>query len=246
MKKIFLATTALVTLMVGAANADMYAKPERQYRDCAADRFRGSYVGINGGGVSWTANRTDQDEVLVDTATYVQREWGGVIGGQIGYNWGGGCKTIWGVELDGDWSSARAGTQLIPNAGFFNINSRFDGLVTARTRAGVVLDNMLLYVTGGVAAGHFNTTYTNQFLGIPGVVAGFTFQSNVDEWRWGMVAGVGAEWAWTDPVSIRSEVLYVDFADSEKRSLFAAASTFATFTQSNSMWISRLGINLKF
>ena len=215
---------------------------------CAADRFRGSYIGINGGGVNWTANRTDQDEVLVDTATYVQREWAGVIGGQIGYNWVGGCNTLWGIELDGDWSNASASTQLIPNAPLFNINinSQFDGLVTARTRAGLVLDNVLLYVTGGVAAGHFNTTYTSQFLGIPGVVTGFTNQASVDEWRWGMVAGVGAEWAWSDRVSIRSEVLYVDFVDSEKRVLFAAPATFANFTQSDSMWISRLGVNLKF
>jgi opacity protein-like surface antigen len=248
MRKIFLATAALVTLMVGVAEADGYVKTGRSYRDCAADRFRGGYIGINGGGVNWTANRTDQDEVLVDSATYVQREWGGVIGGQIGYNWLGGCNTIWGVELDGDWSSAEAGTRIIPNAPLFNINinSRFDGLVTARGRAGVVLDNLLLYATGGIATGHFETTYTNQFLGIPGVVAGTTSRASVDEWRWAMVAGVGAEWAWSNHMSIRSEVLYVDFADSEKRFLFAAPATFATFTQSDSMWISRLGINFKF
>ena len=79
------------------------------------DEFSGGYVGINGGTVNWTANRTDQDEVLVDTATYVQKKWGGVVGGQIGYNWTS-CNTVFGIEVDGDWSSARATTQLIPNA----------------------------------------------------------------------------------------------------------------------------------
>jgi outer membrane immunogenic protein len=215
---------------------------------CAVDRFRGGYIGINGGVVNWTANRTDQDEVLVDSATYVQRDWSGVIGGQIGYNWGSGCSTLWGVEIDGDWSNARASTQIIPNAPLFDIDikSRFEGLVTARTRVGIVHDNVLLYLTGGVATGHFNTTYTNRFLGIAGVIPGVTNQASVDEWRWGMVAGAGAEWAWTDRVTIRSEVLYVDFADSEKRFLFAPPATFANFTQSDSMWISRLGVNFKF
>ena len=37
------------------------------------NQFGGGDVGINGGTVNWTANWTDQDEVLVDTATYVQR-----------------------------------------------------------------------------------------------------------------------------------------------------------------------------
>ena len=54
------------------------------------------------------------------------------------------------------------------------------------------MDNLLLYVTGGLAAGHFKTTYTNQFIGIPGVVPGFLFQADNSQWRWGMAAGFGA------------------------------------------------------
>ena len=183
--------------------------------------------------MNWTANRTDQDEVLVDTATYVQKKWGGVVGGQIGYNWTT-CNTLWGIEVDGDWVYAKATTQLIPNASpllNLNIESRFDALVTARTRAGIVIDNLLLYVTGGIAAGHFKTTYTNQFLGIAGVVPGFLFQAESREWRWGLAAGFGAEWAWSDRVSLRSEVLYVDFVDRENRYLFAPPATFANFTR---------------
>jgi outer membrane immunogenic protein len=250
MKKLLLATAAIAMLSAGAPAiaADMAVKAVRPLPPpCAAAKFSGGYIGINGGGVNWQANRTDQDEVLVDTATYVQKKWGGVIGGQIGYNWTT-CNTLWGVELDGDWSSAKVTTQLIPNASpllNLNIHSRFDGLVTARTRTGVVLDNLLIYVTGGVAAGHFRTTYTNQFAGIAGAVPGFLFQADFNQWRWGWVAGFGTEWAWTDRVSLRSEVLYVDFPDRERRFLFAPPATFANFTESDSMWITRVGINVK-
>jgi outer membrane immunogenic protein len=251
MKKLFLATAAVFAFSAGSAGAADLARPVYKAAPaappCAAAKFSGGYIGINGGGVNWQANRTDQDEVLVDSATYVQKKWGGVIGGQIGYNWTT-CNTLWGVELDGDWSSAKVTTQLIPNSPLFNINitSRFDGLVTARTRAGVVLDNLLIYVTGGAAAGHFKTSFTNQFNGIPGVIAGFTNQADTSQWRWGWVAGFGTEWAWTDRVTLRSEVLYVDFVDRENRFLFAPPATFANFTQSDSMWISRVGINVKF
>ena len=190
MKKIVLAAAAVMVVTGSASAADMPVKYAPPVKVCAADWFRGGYIGVNGGGVNWTANRTDQDEVLVDTATYVQKKWGGVVGGQIGYNWTT-CNTLWGIELDGDWAYAKATTQLLPNSPFFNINieSRFDALLTARTRTGIVLDNLLLYVTGGIAAGHFKTTYTNQFLGIAGVVPGFLFQAESREWRWGLAAG---------------------------------------------------------
>ena len=86
MKKFVLATIALLALGAEFAQADGYISAPAG-RTCAATRWQGSYIGINGGAVNWTANRTDQDEVLVDTATYVQKSWGGVVGGQIGYNW---------------------------------------------------------------------------------------------------------------------------------------------------------------
>jgi outer membrane immunogenic protein len=220
-------------------------------RTCAADQFRGFYVGVNGGGVNWTANRTDLDGALVGSATIVQKNWGGAVGGQAGYNWGT-CNTIWGVELDGDWLSTRVNTQLVPNSTFStaSINSRFDALVTARARTGIVIDNLLLYVTGGAAAGHFKTTYSSQFLGFPGffVSPGPLNSATNDEWRWGLVAGFGTEWAWTDRISIRSEVLYVDFVDRSKRFLFAPTpppGSFATFTESDSAWITRIGLNIK-
>ena len=60
-----------------------------------------------------------------------------------------------------------------------------------------------------------------------------------------MAAGFGVEWALSDRVSIRSEVLYVDFLDHSKRFLLAAPTTFATFTESDSAWISRIGLNVK-
>jgi outer membrane immunogenic protein len=248
MKKIVLAAAAIMVVAGSASAADMPVKYTPPVKVCPADWFRGGYIGVNGGFANWTANRTDQDEVLVDTATYVQKKWGGVIGGQIGYNWTT-CNTLWGIEIDGDWAFSRHNTlQLIPNAPFFNINieSRFDALLTARTRYGIVLDNLLLYVTGGVAAGHFRTTYTNQFLGIAGVIPGFTASVENSEWRWGLVAGIGAEWAWSDRVSIRSEVLYVDFVDRENRFLFAPPATFANFTESDSIWVSRIALNVKF
>src|SRR5882724_5782224 len=139
MKRIFLSTLAAAGVLSGggafAADMAVKAAPLAVQR-CAADQFRGGYIGLNGGAANWTANRTDQDEVLVDTATYVQKSWAGMVGGQAGYNWGT-CNTIYGFEIDGDWLSGNVTTQLIPNASpllNINIQSRWDALVTARGR----------------------------------------------------------------------------------------------------------------
>jgi outer membrane immunogenic protein len=211
MKKLLLSAVAILSFGSFASAADLPVKggpaPVMARPACAAQWWQGGYIGVNGGGTHYTANRTDQDEVLVDTATYVQRDWGGTVGGQIGYNFAK-CQTLWGVELDGNWASNDIHTQLIPNASpllNINIQTRFDAIATARLRAGIVVDDILIYVTGGLAGGHFKTTYQNQFLGIPGAVPGFNFQAEFNEWRLGWVGGVGVDWKWTDRWSVRSE-----------------------------------------
>jgi outer membrane immunogenic protein len=178
----------------------------------------------------------------------VQKSWAGTVGAQAGYNWGT-CNTIFGIEVDGNWVSGRTHTQLIPNVPFFNINinSTWDTLVTGRARAGLVIDNMLLYVTGGVAAGRFHTNYFSA-INIPNVI-NITNQANTEQWRYGLAAGVGAEWALGNNWTLRSEVLYVDFVESSHRVLFIPApapGTFASFKESDSAWITRIGVNYKF
>jgi outer membrane immunogenic protein len=227
-----------------AAAADLAVRmPARAIANCPAAWFDGAYVGVNGGGVLWNANRTDQDGVIVDTTTTVQKKGSGVVGGQVGYNWTR-CNTLVGVEIDGDWSGARVTTQYFPNAippVNVNISSRFDGLVTGRVRAGVALDNLLVYVTGGVAGGHFRTTWTNIAPAVP-----LFLQADISEWAWGFAAGFGVEWAWTDRLSVRGEALYLDFLDRERTALFPPlVPPTANFTHSDSMWLARVGINLK-
>jgi outer membrane immunogenic protein len=249
MKKFLLSVAAIVSFGSVASAADLPTKgpaPVMARPSCAAPAWQGGYVGINGGGTHWTANRTDQDEVLVDTATYVLKDWGGTVGGHVGYNFAR-CQTLWGVEVDGAWLSNDQSIQLIPNAPLFNINiqTKFDALVTARLRGGIVVDDIYIYLTGGLAGGHFKTTYTNQFLGIAGVIPGTLGQASFNEWRLGWVGGIGSEWKWTDHWILRSEILYVDFPDRDHTVAFFPGTN-ATFTHSDSIWISRVGISYKF
>jgi outer membrane immunogenic protein len=237
MKRSFVAGAVLTCVLTGSAMAaDIPTKAPAARPPCAAAWWQGGYIGVNGGGVNYTANRTDQDEALFDVATYVQKKWGGLVGGQVGYNWTN-CNTFWGMEIDGSWSNTKVTTLLAPenNGDDIRITSRLNALVTGRARAGAALDKLLLYVTGGVAAARINTTWTN-----------FDDVAQIKEWRWGWVAGFGTEWAVTDRISLRSEVLYVDFVDRQHRVPFGSSDSFANFTHSDSAWIARVGLNVKF
>jgi outer membrane immunogenic protein len=139
------------------------------------------------------------------------------------------------MEIDGSWSNTKVTTFLIPESDDGRITSRLNALVTGRVRAGAALDNLLLYVTGGVAAARINTTWVDED------------EAQIKEWRWGWVAGFGTEWAFTDRISLRSEVLYVDFVDRQHRVPFSSPDgNFANFTHSDSAWIARVGLNVKF
>jgi outer membrane immunogenic protein len=244
MKKVFLAAAAALAVGTACAGAADLGVPRAAVQTCPAPLWAGFYVGGNAGGVIYSANRTDQDGVLGEIASYVQQKSGAVAGGQVGYNWTS-CHVLYGVEVDGDWASPRASTQIAPNTAGINVNisSRFDGLVTGRLRTGIAVDSLLLYLTGGIAGVHIHTTWSS--LGLPAALPGVLGLADFSEWQAAWVTGVGTEWAWTDRISIRSEVLYIGVPDREKSAVLFAPGVLANFTHSDSMWVSRVGLNIK-
>jgi outer membrane immunogenic protein len=203
--------------------------------NCAAGQFGGAHVGIHAGSVYHQAHRQDTDGFLTDNAGWTMNKWAGHAGGGIGYDWTT-CSTVWGIELDASWLFATKNfLPDNPNAGPAGdgITTRADWLATARLRSGVALDNLLIYATGGVAASRFRTTWVN---------APNTFDSR--ETRFGWVAGLGTEWAWSRNVSFKFETLYVGFTDRDRSVVIAGPATF-NFTHSDSMWISRIGLNYR-
>jgi opacity protein-like surface antigen len=235
--EIFLAALATALTAAAAAQAaDMRATKAAPAQTCAMNWYQGWYVGLNFGGADYKAFRTDQNAQLINVATYTQKQtgiFGG--GGQVGYNWTT-CYGLFGIEADGMDGSIVASTGLLPSSANadVSITSRLNGLVIMRGRGGLVLDKVLLYLTGGVAAVHTLTTYLN--------IAGdqFTFS----DWRWGWATGAGAELSITSNVSLRSEVLYIGVAD---RTYTFVSPTLGpgSFTHGDSLWVGRVGLNVK-
>src|ERR1700737_4902126 len=95
-KRTALAIT-IVFVITGSAAAADYPVRGAVRVGCPAAAFDGAYIGANGGGVWWSTNRTDQDAVVGEVTTYNQKTAGGIVGGQLGYNWAR-CNTLLGVE----------------------------------------------------------------------------------------------------------------------------------------------------
>ncbi len=241
LKLLSLAATAFVALAGSSVAAADRPVPAKSFRPpaCTTNWWQGWYLGINGAAGGYTAYRTDQDAqlTLTNPVTYTQKQsgiFGG--GGQFGYNWTT-CHGLLGIEIDGDDGSMAVSTGVLPNSPFSNVSitSRLNALVTARTRAGIVVDDTwLLYATGGVASVHTLTTYLNL------ASDQFTFS----DWRWGWVAGVGAELRISDNISLRSEALYIGVAD-RTYTFVSPTLGLGNFTHSDSMWLARVGINVK-
>jgi outer membrane immunogenic protein len=247
MKKLLLATTAIVALGVTAASAaDMAVKARPLPPPLpACAQFGGFYVGAHVGAAYYRSERHDLD-YFWEGATTVATE-SGIIGGvQAGWNWQARC-TVFGFEIDASWGSQDAHwrSEWQTSVADYHHDRELKWFGTARTRAGVVVDSLLLYVTGGFAWANIGN---NHHLSVPG----WTYIDHSDsKTRWGFVAGVGTEWAWGGGWTLKSEFLYMQFADHDYNVTFrydTCSSCFDTYRwkADDSAWVARVGINYIF
>ena len=245
MKKLFLATTALVALAAGsAAAADLpvaYKGPAPVVRPACA-QFGGFYIGANVGASYATAHRNDDDGYFVDNAGHTTYGTGWNGGVQGGYNWQRGC-TVFGVEVDWSWGSAKSTFNDDPNNpnALRTIESNLRSFGTARTRTGIIVDDVMLYVTGGLAWANVNNTYTEAFF--PG---GPSEQFSFSSTRWGWTVGAGSEWKIMGNWSLKSEVLYMQLKQQQDTFFSPNAGANFRFTNNDSAVVARVGLNYIF
>jgi outer membrane immunogenic protein len=257
MRKFLLATTSLVALagMVQAADLPVKAPPVV----AVVYNWTGCYVGVAGG---WVGSRVKHDRAPTDSLALIvgpavtaaattstdARNSSGIIGGTIGCNMQTG-GVVAGVEGDWSWTGDAKNT--------FNENFPDLGIISARTETGsvklgwlstirgrlggLVSPNLLLYVTGGVAFGHFNSSLSVL------TAAGTLWTGSTNTIRTGGVIGGGGEWAVGNGWSLKAEYLYADFG----RYSFAAragdpSANNWTSTIRASEHIARVGLNYSF
>jgi outer membrane immunogenic protein len=189
--------------------------------------------------------------------------WNGGI--QFGYNWQVGTW-VFGLEadasftnmketasggflLDTDDAPAPAGGDDVIVTGVARLSQKIDAFGTVRGRVGYAANTLLLYVTGGLAWSHVETTLSIGNIGLSGggainfTPAQFTYSASDKRTEWGYAIGGGAEWAFAPNWSLRGEYLFLGFPNGGSNlSIPGAASTSSDIQ----MHVARLAVNFKF
>jgi outer membrane immunogenic protein len=169
--------------------------------------WSGLYAGFNGG-YAW--GRTHWSDPASGFTSGDFDASGGLLGGQLGYNWQSG-NLVLGFETDLDWTSlsgstAGAGTPCVAYAGG-QCTTQQDWLGTTRGRIGYAFDRWLPYLTGGLAYGD---------IGIAQPAGGSSKQTKT-----GWTVGAGLEYSLNRNWSAKVEYLHLDLGTA---SFFSAAS----------------------
>jgi outer membrane immunogenic protein len=182
-------------------------------------------------GYAWTNHKSDYyhngfyyldpigqiDPVYFADGYHHNQNASGVIGGaHVGYNlqinqW------VLGLEGDVDGSSLSKTVNFSPYSTYYadfiptSVHTSLGVQGSIRGRIGIAFDRVLLYGTGGVAFGGFNTSINTTYGGnilYPNYFGGHDSFSST---RVGWTAGGGIEYAVTNNWSIRAEYRYTDF-----------------------------------
>jgi outer membrane immunogenic protein len=274
MKKLIVAAAAIAALSTAASAADMPVKAPHPYVPACA-QFGGFYLGGSAGGTYYHHNWVDKNNLngvfgpvvpvgaLNATIAPTQTsnsdlDWN--AGVQGGFNWQSGCN-VFGLQADWSWTGADVNNTFTPNGALnaafpgisFTEHSRLRSYGTVRARAGIVVENLLVYVTGGIAFANFRRDVT---LTAPPVLAavlgpGPSF-SDSSRTRLGWAAGAGAEWAFTRNLSLFTEFVMMGFERDTASftyttpvAIAGAGGTFA-FDRSDLVFSTKIGVNWRF
>jgi outer membrane immunogenic protein len=173
---------------------------------------------------------------------------GWLAGGQIGFNYQFNSLVV-GLEADASWTNlkGRGSFNTIPGDVNWTIENRLDWFGTVRGRAGVAVNNFLLYGTAGVA---FGQTRADQVVTniIPCCLV--TAVSSTNENHIGWAAGAGAEWMYSRNWSLKAEYLYVDLGSADYRfigtTFIGTPHTTDSFPADLTFHTVRVGVNYRF
>lgn len=187
--------------------------------------WTGVYAGLNAG-YAW--GDFEGDGIDPAGAFGGDFDGDGFIGGAtLGANWQFD-QFVFGVEGDFNFADISGSTTF--GVAPATVGAETNWLSTVRGRAGIAIDNILIYGTGGVAFADVDSSYAG-----PGGVGS---DSNTHT---GWTAGAGVEVGMTPNLSVKAEYLYVDLGDESYNYTPTAAADLELDSH-----IVRAGLNYRF
>lgn len=204
---------------------------------CDDAGFDGFYIGGNLGVFSHTAYRNDLDGFLTDNGGWGTIGTSFTAGVQLGYDWQW-CSSLVGIVADWNWVDTDRRIRDNINADDNNfVRNQTDWFTTIRARAGLTVNDALVYVTLGAAVTRFDTRWQD----LDDTPDAFRDHHT----RWGWVGGAGAEFLVWCNWSLGLEVLFLQFSEHTRTFTTAGGTAFA-FGHSDSAWVGRFLLNYRF
>jgi outer membrane immunogenic protein len=224
-----IAVAFVIPSAISAQAADVSARsnPPSFYKAPSELPFSwtGFYAGINGG-YAWGRSSWSDPAVGADSGNF--NTSGGLVGGQLGYNWQTGSVVL-GIETDADWMSVKGNTAglggvcLADGGGQCQVQQSWVG--TTRARVGYAFDRWLPYITGGVAYGNIQAVQPTGTS--TGTKVGWTAGAGVE-------VGINRNW------SAKVEYLHIDLGTA---AFMGAASGTSTLAVPVTNELVRAGVN---
>ena len=225
----------------------------------ATSSWAGCYLGLNAGFVRNASTYTlspsgafagnPLNPLRTDSGDFTGTA--GTVGGTLGCNLQSG-NLVYGLEGDLNWSGIRDSDTVdralvAPLAGrlVHTVTHDVKWFGTLRGRLGWVVNNLLIYGTGGLALASVSSTSNVLFTLGSDRYAGSTSTTRV-----GWTLGAGGEYALGPKWSLKAEYLYVDLGSFSYLDPNVPPPAFPTFSYTTDgktrFHVARLGLNLKF
>lgn len=245
MLRLLLAGTATGSLIFNPAHASELERAANAIQPEQSDRgWSGFYLGL-ATGVAATTTRYSVTAPVGNTFVSSPREFTdpGILGGlYAGYDvdlgdfivgFEGDIAALGGVSQEDYFFGAKTDE---------TISESIDWLATLRARAGYGSDQNLVYLTGGLAAGHVNAdyNYSNTF------ITAFSYDGSASGFEFGWALGVGAEVRLDSHWSFRAEFMHVDLNDTELSAFNAFNGVTNTVRFENELDIARVGLTFRY
>jgi opacity protein-like surface antigen len=247
----FTIAVALAAAMVPAAAADFPVEPIYQARPAVVIfRWTGVYIGAHlGGGTGYKSEDTLQFPYALQIFTPVpvsMRPHGWLAGGQIGANYQVDSWVL-GFEAQASWTNLKGSSAcpmnvvpVNPGVGSADCSVKLDSMGTIAARLGWAFDRLLIYGKGAAW-----TNDGNQVL-LLATATGQTLLFSTNELRWGWMAGIGVEYAFTDAWSAKIEYNHMDLGTDSLRFNDQTGTVFMDTNFKERIDIVKVGINYRF
>jgi outer membrane immunogenic protein len=244
---LMLSTASLSIVSVGVsapALSDGYDRPYAQpYAAAAPFSWLGLYGGLHVGGAWANTTATDTGGVNIINDYWSAAPSGVVAGAQLGYNWRTG-PVLYGLEGDLGYLglAGNATTSYIPLGYDTSTNTDTGFYMTARGRLGVIINQYLLYATGG----YFGADTTVSIYGACTSLLACgapTVQGSNSSFRNGWTIGGGLEAEMGGNWTAKLEYLYYDLGSTTVTTTVGGIDTWTLDTSGS---LVRAGLNFRF